>query len=369
MKYKIFITGATGFIGGALIARLIKTDKWDECIFLVRADQREDGLARLAHVLRAHQTPEDAISKLRLDQIICGDLVSVSDWINDPRLQSIEDVVSSAAVASFGNHSTIFPVNVDGVLEMATVLHSRCKLRRFLQIGTAMASGTTEASPVPEGFDAGDDTEHFLQYTRSKYTAEKLLRSQLPTLPLVVARPSIVIGHTKLGCLPSGSIFWVFRLARALNAFPCELSDRIDVVPVDFAAKAIHVLMTKENLQFDSYHISAGMDQSCSFGDIDRAIALADKVSPMTKYKAMSTEDIAKKFSDFKELIGPCNRRIILKAVHAYGSFASSGMLFDNARLLREGLEKPTAFSNYAGLCELTSKSHLISEQMKFDYK
>lgn len=367
---RLLITGGSGFIGGALAARLIQTDRWDDCLFLARVEHREEGLLRLAHILRNFDVPEHLLDRLHMDQILCGGLHNVADWQDDPRLASIEDVVSSAAVASFGNHPSIWPTNVDGVLAMAHALTKRCKLRRFLHIGTAMACGRQAPIPVPEGYDAGEETEHFLEYTASKYEAEHRLRAELPDLPLVVARPSIVVGHTRLGCRPSGSIFWVFRIARALQAFPCELDQRIDVIPVDYCTEALQLLLDKPTLQHSIYHITAGAQRSCSFREIDAAIAQATGQTPMAEtYRALPVNEIAKMQDRFKELLGPCNRRIVLRAIRTYGDFASMEMLFDNQRLLAEGMDLPPPLTSYAGLCEQTSAGHLISEQMKFDYK
>jgi len=132
----LLITGANGFIGSAIIAPLIQGKGWDRCIFLVRAPSREDGLAKLAHSLRKHAVAEEALNRLRLGQILCGDLTYVPDWKNDPRLSYIIDVVNCAAVASFSNHPSIWPTNVDGVVSLAKVLHERCRLRRFFHLGT-----------------------------------------------------------------------------------------------------------------------------------------------------------------------------------------------------------------------------------------
>jgi nucleoside-diphosphate-sugar epimerase len=367
---RLLITGASGFLGGALAARLIQTDQWDECLFLIRGLHREDGLARLAHVLRGHDIAEHLLNRLRLDQIICGSLNTVTDWQDDHRIPTIVKVVNSAAVASFGNHPSIWPTNVDGVLAMAHALAKRCTLQRFLHIGTAMACGRNAPIPVPEGYDAQEKTDHFLEYTASKYEAEHRLREELPDLPLIVARPSIVVGHTKFGCKPSGSIFWVFRIARALKCFPCELSQRIDVIPADYCAEALHLLLDKPKLQHTTYHITAGTQHSCSFDDIDRAIADAIGQAPMgNHYQPLSVEEISKIQGEFKTLLGPCNRRIVLRAIRTYGEFAKMEMLFDNQRLLTEGMGNPTPLTAYAGLCEQTSFNQSIAEQMKFDYK
>lgn len=365
----LLITGATGFIGGTLAAKLLNTDRWDKILFLIRAPHREDGLLRLAHVLRKHDVPEELLDRLHLEQILCGDLMNVSDWENDPRLESITDVVSSAAVASFNNHRSIWPTNADGVLKMAHVLNRRCTMRRFIQIGTGMSAGIQAPRLVPEGYDAGPDTQHFLEYTASKYAAELRIKRDLPDFPLIVVRPSIVVGHTRLGCSASGSIYWVFRTARALQTFPCELDQKIDVIPVDYCAEALHLLLDKPVLKYASYHISAGEHRSCSFREIDCAIATAMNIQPMQNYASRSFEEIAEMQGLFRELLGPCNRRAILSAIHSYGNFSKLGMLFDNQRLLAEGLELPVPLKDYAGLCEKTSEGIPIGEQMRVDYK
>ncbi|GLR27129.1 SDR family oxidoreductase [Limnobacter litoralis] len=372
MKYSptLFLTGATGFIGGAVAARLIRTPKWANCLFLVRASTPEGGVSRLAHVLKSHDVTDELLEKIRPEQIICGSLTDVSSWENDPRLLSVVDVISSAAVASFGNHPSIWPTNVDGVMAMARRFNEIGKLRRFLHLGTAMACGRQAPIPVPEGYDAGADTDPFLQYTESKYEIERRLRAEFPAWPLVVARPSIVVGHTRLGCQPSGSIYWVFRIARALKCFTSDLNQRVDVIPVDYCAKVIHHLIEKPTLKYTDYHISAGPQRACTFEEIDAAIATAIGEMPMgTSYKVKTFEEIAEMQHRFKDLLGPCNRRIVLRAIRSYGSFAFMGMLFQNDRLIEEGLDLPPPLTSYAGLCQKTSHNQLISEQMKFDYK
>ena len=84
---------------------------------------------------------------------------------------------------------------------------------------------------------------HLVAYTRSKAEAERQLAEHFADLPLVIARPSIVVGHTELGCKPSGSIFWVLRAVEAVRFITWDLENRIDVVPVDWAASALRHLL------------------------------------------------------------------------------------------------------------------------------
>lgn len=369
IKPKLFVTGANGFIGGALLTKIISTDLWKYSIFLIRSKTPEEGLHRLASTLRKHGVTTQQLFELKLEQIICGDLNVVNRWIDDPRLKSIEMVVSSAAIASFSNHPSIWPTNVDGVLNMAHGLSKAAKIKRFIQIGTAMACGTNSPNPVPEKFDADKNTIHFLEYTHSKYEVENRLKSELPNLPLIIARPSIVVGHTLLGCKPSGSIYWVFRMALALKCFPCSLSQKIDVIPVDYCADALYLLLTKPKLKHDFYHISAGEHGSSSFAEIDESIAKVMGRKKISGYQQKDYSEILKMRDQFIHLLGDCNRRIIAKAIKSYGNFSQLELFFDNSRLLSEGLKRPTPLAKYVGLCEKTSLGISIAEQMTVDYK
>jgi nucleoside-diphosphate-sugar epimerase len=158
-------------------------------------------------------------------------------------------------------------------------------------------------------------------------------------------------------------------MALALKAFPCALDQRIDVVPVDYCADALYLLLTKPKLKYDSYHISAGKKYSSSFFEIDQSIAKATGRESIKGYQQKSYEQILLMKDQFKSLLGDCNRRVVAKAIKTYGSFSSLGLVFENSRLIEEGMDNPKPFANYAGLCELTSQGVLISEQMKFDYK
>lgn len=368
-KPTLLITGANGFIGGALLAKLIQTPLWKDTLCLVRADYPEDGLMRVAHTLRDHGVDNQQLLDLKLEQIICGDLNILKKWIDDPRIPSIERVVNLAAIPSFGQNPLIWPTNVFGVVNMAHGLNSRCHLKRFIQVGTAMACGHDSPNPVPEGYDGGKRAHHFVEYTHSKYESERLLQKELSDFPLIIARPSIVVGHTKYGCKASGSIYWVFRMALALKAFPCSLDQRIDVIPVDYCADALYLLLTKPTLKHNWYHISAGKKYSSSFKEIDEAIAKAMKRPPIKGYTQKSYGQILEMRGQFKTLLGPCNIKLVAKAIKAYGNFSDLGLIFDHRRLIAEGMRKPTPLANYVGICEKTSQGILISEQMKVDFK
>lgn len=193
-----------------------------------------------------------------------------------------------------------------------------------------MACGLNAPIPVPESYTPDASALHYLDYTQSKYDAEHRRRTELPRLPLIIVRPTIVVGHTTMGCEASGSIYWVFRLARALRAFPCRLDQKIDVIPVDYCAQAIHHLWSKPTLKHSTYQIASATDRSCTFAEIDKAIALGIGELPMQDYQQAEFEVFVAMQLAFNTLLGPCNKRIVLKAIRSYGYFAAQEVLFSD---------------------------------------
>ena len=350
------------------MARLLETPLWENSSFLVRGATAEAGAERLRETLRKFAVEEAEIAKLRVDQVICGDLADVQSFENDPRLGSVDVVINSAAVTSFGKHPQIWPVNSEGTAAFAAAVHKHGRLQRFVQVGTAMAVGPRPENPVLEIAEPGVDVRHLVDYTASKIEGERRLRA-LPGLPLVVTRPSIVVGHTKLGCAPSGSIYWVFRMGMKMRAFMCPLDAHIDVIPVDYAADALIHLALKPALAHDLYHISAGPLGSCSFREIDHAVAPVMKRLPISDFQHLPYDGFVAMQGQFKEFFGPCNRRLMLLAIKLYGGFAGLGMVFENSRLLAEGVRPAPRFDSYAALCQRTSAGISIADQMLPDFK
>jgi len=365
---KLLVTGATGFLGGALASRLIETPRWDDVLLMVRARNSEEGVSRVIESLKRFEVLADLFARVRPSQILCGDLLQVDAFASDPRLAEVTDVVNCSAVTSFGRSTQIHKVNVDGTLAFAEALMARAKLRRFIHVGTAMSCGLNAANPVAESDAFPENAEHAVSYTESKLESEKRLR-RIPGLPLVVVRPSIIVGHSRLGCRPSASIYWVFRIGIALECFLCDFDTKIDVVPVDYCADIILRMLDATVLRETLYHLSAGPEHSSSFREIDRAIAGSLGRSPMSHFRKVDIAFLKSMSDRFPELLGPCNKKVMLRAIQTYGAFAVLGMVFRNDRLQAEGFPLPPRFTDYAGLCALTSTDQTIAEQMAMDFK
>lgn len=366
----LLITGATGFLGGAVLENILNQTNGFNLLLLVRASNDVSALERIKENLRKFNIAEEKLATLNPRNILLGDLVEPEAFLNDPRLGQVTHVINCAAVASFGNNPLIWKVNVEGTLKFARRMACVGSLQRFLHVGTAMSCSPDPDSLVAESAEFRERAEHLVEYTHSKSTIERLMQQECPTLPLVIARPSIVVGHTHHGCKPSSSIFWVFSMGLMLQKFMCSMEDRIDVIPVDYCADALLMLLSSPLARGEVVHISAGEENSVRFADIDNAMASALEQAPVgNKYAQVSYETLVQMRRELKNIFGPCNERLMLKAMRLYGAFATLNVRFSNDKLLSMGMPKPPRFTDYIERCVQTTRGLTIPQQMAVDFK
>lgn len=173
----ILVTGATGFLGGAVVQRLLA----------------EDGSRCVAVALRRVNPDFSA----RVVQSVTGDLNSLTDW--SVALKGVTAVVHCAARVHVMADTAANPldafrrVNVEGTLNLARQA-AFAGVRRFVFISSIKVNGeetATGESFTPEGApDPGD------AYGISKMEAEQGLRdiSSQSGMEVVIIRPPLVYG-------------------------------------------------------------------------------------------------------------------------------------------------------------------------------
>ncbi len=365
----LLVTGGTGFIGGAVLAQLIDSPQWPRTLIMVRGGTREEARQRIVRSIQRFHPGRDIDAAVADAQILFAGLEDADRLAHEPLLRRVTHVVHSAAVTAFSDHPRIRAINVDASLAFVDTLMRFAKVERFINVGTAWCVGIDADKLVLEDGAQGSDA-HVVPYTKSKIEFERAVRQRHPGLSFVSARPSIVIGHTKLGTAPSGSIYWVFRSAQILGQSTCSFQQMIDVVPVDWVATALLGLLFKRDVWFDTYHLSAGEDAYSTFAQIEAAIAQGRGVEPWgDRFQRVTQRELTKAVYENRSRLSNANPLILARALSLYSQFADSGVLFDNARTLNEGIAPPPSFHSYAAACAETAEGTSIATQMEDDFK
>jgi nucleoside-diphosphate-sugar epimerase len=237
------------------------------------------------------------------------------------------------------------------------------RLARFLHVGTAFICGADAPPIVAEDDYPRPDVWHLAEYTRSKAECESQLAAM--TLPWVIARPSIVVGHTQLGCRPSASIFWYYRALDLLRCIPVPPDRRKDILPVDYVAEALILLLFKPDLVHRRYHVSAGESSSVTWREMAATFARC-RAQPMAEpYRVVDFPTIVRERGRLAALLGPGDEGRLLSALELYYRFSASGVeVFDNRRLLGEGMLPPPRFTAYLPVCAALPPGRSVYEQM-----
>lgn len=383
----IFLTGATGFIGGATLAQLLQSHPDCQALLLVRAKTQADAIARIRQSLGRFIEPRAIEQGLRSCTVICGDLtdpetLSRSHWkeatdraltsekkrTTAPRLADVTHVLHLASNTSFRSVRGARHTNILGTLALAHLMRRVSNLKRFLYVGTGFICGEESDRIVHEDDYPRPGIKHIVEYTASKAECEMLLDATAPELPLIIARPSAVIGHTRLGSLPSASIFWFYRTVDFLRRITCPLDSYDDVVPVDYAANALLHLLFKPELRYRRYHISAGEGSSVTWREISAAFAQGNGKQNTDPYRVVRFATVEQERGRLQNLLGPGDEEHLLMALRLYYRFVEIDTeIFDNSRLLQEGMPPPPKFTSYLPLCAKLSEGQSVYQQMRDD--
>lgn len=169
---KILVTGATGFVGSALVKELVLQKK--QLICSVRKQSSE--------------LPES------IDQIIIEDLNVGTDWSKS--LIGVDMVIHLAARAHISKHNSLAKfraINTDACLNLARQA-AKSGVTRFVFISSIKVNGESTRDGVP--FRPDDTFIPVDAYGLSKYEAEQglLAISQETGMEFVIIRPPLVYG-------------------------------------------------------------------------------------------------------------------------------------------------------------------------------
>ena len=271
----MLLTGGTGFVGTQLLARYL--ERTDRTVYaLVRAEARESGEERLRGKLAALLDPDEVAERL---VAVPGDVESsglgLSPDDRDRLAAEVGEVVHAAASVSFELPlDASRRINVEGTRNVIDFALDCEALERFAYISTAYVAGDHNAEFGEDDLHVGQEFRN--PYERSKFEAERLVRSHCHELPIQIFRPSIIVGEAESGWTDSFNVLYTPLRAFArghLPFVPARQKSPVDVVPVDYVADAVFELTQRPVEHLETYHLVAGPEATT----VEEIVGLASK--------------------------------------------------------------------------------------------
>ncbi|NVO12692.1 MAG: NAD-dependent epimerase/dehydratase family protein [Rhodoplanes sp.] len=208
MTRRVLVTGATGFVGRALVPALAATGR------LVRA---------------AARTPASIRGGDRIEPAPLPDLADHVDWA--PLLAGVDEVVHLAGMA---HRSGVEDAGYDRVIRGATGELARACMGRPIQRFVFVSSiGAQAGASATHAVSEADEPHPVTAYDRAKLAAEAELRAT--RIPFTILRPALVYGpHVK------GNMALLMRISASPWPLPAAaFSNRRSLLALDNLVDAL----------------------------------------------------------------------------------------------------------------------------------
>jgi NAD(P)-dependent dehydrogenase (short-subunit alcohol dehydrogenase family) len=273
-----FVTGASGFIGKRLVKTLLARPE-AAVYFLMRnanAD-RVEGLLGYWGTNAQRAIP------------VAGDLIKPGLGVATKDLQALD-----GAIDHVFHLGAIYAIDADPEAEMTTNIEGTrnalrfaelIRAKRFHHVSSIAAAGLYEGVFREDMFEEAENLDH--PYFASKHESEKVVRNE-SKLPWRIYRPGIVVGDSRDGEMDKiDGPYYFFKLIQKMRRLlpPWAPSiglegGRINLVPVDFVARALDHLAHLEGQDGRCFHLTDPHPRRV--GDILNIFARAAHAPSMT---------------------------------------------------------------------------------------
>ena len=344
-KELILVTGATGFLGIQLVRELLTQKPTATLALLIRNSAAQSAQQRADSFIPAADRSRVQVYSGDVSQPECG----LDPAVYARLLSETTRVVHSAATVRF-DHSLdeARRINVEGTRHVLDFASAAPGLRSFAYVGTAYVAGERSGLIREDELAVGQGYRN--TYEQTKAEAEALVQSRLASLPGMILRPSIIVGDSKTGVTSSFKMmYWPLKIyARRLWRTVPGYSDAVlDIVPVDFVARAVTQLLFDEAALGCTVHLCAGPQASATIQQVARRA--------MEYFNGPEPRFIEPRF--FFAIVRPLlflslwgRKRRVLRDGSAYRDYFTMRMQFDTTnaeRLLRPAGVNPPPVLDY----------------------
>ena len=249
-----FVTGATGFIGRNLVELLLEREG---TIYVL---VREGSKGRLEELRNRWGVDPDRVVG------IVGDLSQPGLGISDEDVErlrgEIDHLFHLAAIYDMTADAASQNVaNVEGTRHMVQFAED-VEAGRVHMVSSIAAAGLYKGVWREDMFEEAEDLDNH-PYFRTKHDSEGIVRTEC-TRPWRIYRPGIVVGNSETGEMDKiDGPYYFFKLIRRLRGtvpewvpMPGIEGREINLVPVDFVARAMDHIAHVEGLDGRAFHLT-----------------------------------------------------------------------------------------------------------------
>ncbi len=266
------VSGATGFLGSALLPRLLSNSQAKVFAIVRAADQIELEARRqkyLAHLPKSFH-PDQLI-------FLNGDLTRPRLGLGDKDLQVVFDqadsIIHMAASTRFDlTREQAQAINIDGGREIAALarqLQDHGNFNRLDYVSTSYVAGQRKGRVFEHECDEGQAFRNSYEWSKAK--AEMHLRQEMADgLRAAVHRPSIIVGDSDSGAAASFSALYIpvmIYYRGWWRTLPGNPDTMLDLVPVNYVADSILKLRKNTETLGKTFHLAAG-DSAITIEDV-----------------------------------------------------------------------------------------------------
>jgi len=346
----VFVTGVTGFLGRYLAGSLL--EQGEDVVLLVRGEDQERAEQRARESLAWHDRGFDALVGGRA-KVCAGELtrpgLGLSAEAREQVLERCDSFLHCGATVRFDLPlDQARAVNVEGtrgVLELASERQRRGRLRRVDHVSTAYVAGRRTDRVAEEDLDPKPG--HRNSYEQTKFETELMVREAARELPVVVHRPSIIVGESSFGRTSSFStVYWPIRIYASgyWRTLPGRRDASLDIVPIDFVRDAILALRRRDDTIGGTFHVAAGYDGEVT---IEQAVSIIERFFPHRKgVRYVDPTWWMRTVHPVLKAVAFGGFRRFLRTADAYAPYLVANPRFDTTRtaaiLAEEGIKAPS---------------------------
>ena len=276
----VFLTGASGTIGSALVPRLL-ADPAQQVTVLLRAGQSSDLQTRLTG-LRVHWGLAEGDLRLQRLHAVQGDIalpqLGLSDAQQDDLSERLTHIIHCAASVKLNmaleeaRATAVTPTR--SVLALARRCAAQGQLQKVDLVSTVGVWGRTPGAmperPLPEVADFHNT------YEAAKAEAERVVWAEGEGLPITVHRPSMVVGDSRDGRVIHFQVFYhlceFLSGSRTFGIMPTLGHTRLDTVPVDWVADAITWASAHPPTAGQIFHLCSGPERAIPITTLQQVV-------------------------------------------------------------------------------------------------